>query len=73
MKIKRLERLGEPQIAGLAAVLSECVQAGASVSFMLPMSQEKAADYCAALPVRSSGASAWSSQPSQGRRRSWAR
>ncbi|MGB9332141.1 MAG: GNAT family N-acetyltransferase [Steroidobacteraceae bacterium] len=45
MKIKRLERLGEPQISGLAAVLSECVQAGASVSFMLPMSREKAADY----------------------------
>jgi ribosomal protein S18 acetylase RimI-like enzyme len=45
MKIERLERLGEPQIAGLAAVLNECVQAGASVSFMLPMSAEKAADY----------------------------
>ncbi len=45
MKIQRLERLEEPQIAGLAGVLTDCVQGGASVSFMLPMSLEKAAAY----------------------------
>ncbi len=45
MKIRRLERLEEREIAGLAAVLNDCVQGGASVSFMLPMSPEKAADY----------------------------
>lgn len=45
MKIHRLERLCEPEIAGLAAVLNDCVRGGASVSFMLPMSLEKAAAY----------------------------
>jgi GNAT superfamily N-acetyltransferase len=42
-EICRLERLGELQIAALAAVLHDCVQGGASVSFMLPLSLEKAA------------------------------
>jgi GNAT superfamily N-acetyltransferase len=45
MKIRRLERLQEHEIVGLAAVLNDCVQGGASVSFMLPMSLERAADY----------------------------
>jgi GNAT superfamily N-acetyltransferase len=42
IRIERLEQLGEPEILGLSEVLIDCVQGGASVSFMLPISQEKA-------------------------------
>jgi GNAT superfamily N-acetyltransferase len=45
IEVRRLENLGEPEIHGLADVLNDCVHGGASVSFMLPMSLEKAADY----------------------------
>jgi len=37
--------LGPTEIAGLAAVLADCVAGGASVSFMLPLPLEKAAAY----------------------------
>jgi len=40
--IHRLETLGERDIAGLAEVLIDCVDGGASVSFMHPLSWEKA-------------------------------
>lgn len=43
--VRRLERLDEPEIAGLAQVLTDCVQGGASVSFMLPLSAVRAAAY----------------------------
>ena len=45
LQVRRLAVLGEPQIAGLAGVLNDCVHGGASVSFMLPMTLEKAAAY----------------------------
>lgn len=45
IEVKRLAALGPSEIAGLAAVLQDCVRGGASVSFMLPMPLEKAAGY----------------------------
>jgi GNAT superfamily N-acetyltransferase len=45
IQVRRLPVLGEPEIAGLAEVLHDCVNGGASVSFMLPMSLPKAAAY----------------------------
>jgi GNAT superfamily N-acetyltransferase len=45
IQVRRLRHLGEAEIAGLAEVLNDCVQGGASVSFMLPMSLDKAATY----------------------------
>lgn len=41
-RIECLRQLGEPEIRGLSEVLIDCVAGGASVSFMLPMSREKA-------------------------------
>jgi GNAT superfamily N-acetyltransferase len=49
VRIRKLEHLGAPEIAGLAAVLNDCVAGGASVSFMLPMSLEKASAYWRSL------------------------
>lgn len=43
--IRRLTRLGDSDIAGLAAVLVDCVEGGASVSFMHPLSLDKAAAF----------------------------
>ena len=40
--IRRLEALSEADIAGLADVLVDCVEDGASVSFMLPLTRERA-------------------------------
>ena len=40
--IRRLEALSEADIAGLADVLVDCVDGGASVSFMLPLTQQRA-------------------------------
>ena len=42
IRIRRLETIGEREIAGLSAVLIDCVEGGASVSFMLPMTRAKA-------------------------------
>jgi GNAT superfamily N-acetyltransferase len=39
------ERLGPREITGLAEVLLDCVNGGASVSFMWPMTHEKALEY----------------------------
>jgi GNAT superfamily N-acetyltransferase len=41
-RIRTLETLGEREIQGLSDVLIDCVDGGASVSFMLPMSRAKA-------------------------------
>ena len=49
LEVVRLTALGDADIAGLGAVLADCVAGGASVSFMLPMTQEKAAAYWRAL------------------------
>lgn len=45
IQIRILQRLGDREIQGLADVLIDCVEGGASVSFMLPMSRGKAAAY----------------------------
>ena len=42
MEIRRLESVDEAQIEGLADVLIDCVEGGASVSFMHPLPPEKA-------------------------------
>ncbi|HEX4385556.1 MAG TPA: GNAT family N-acetyltransferase [Myxococcales bacterium] len=43
--IRRAEALSERELAGLSDVLIDCVEGGASVSFMLPMTREKALAY----------------------------
>ena len=40
--IRRLTSVTAPQIEALADVLIDCVEGGASVSFMLPLAREKA-------------------------------
>jgi GNAT superfamily N-acetyltransferase len=40
--IRRLDAFGEREIEGLSDVLVDCVEGGASVSFMWPMSRERA-------------------------------
>jgi GNAT superfamily N-acetyltransferase len=41
-RIRRLERVEEAEVAQLADVLIDCVEGGASVNFMLPMTRERA-------------------------------
>jgi GNAT superfamily N-acetyltransferase len=43
--LRRLERIGDRDFAGLCDVLIDCVEGGASVSFMLPMTRAKAESY----------------------------
>lgn len=43
--VRRLTQLSEAQIAALAGVLVDCVEGGASVSFMLPLSHEHASRF----------------------------
>ncbi|HZW08381.1 MAG TPA: hypothetical protein VFF69_00620, partial [Phycisphaerales bacterium] len=40
--LRRLYTLGEAEIDGLSAVLLDCVEGGASVGFMAPMTRERA-------------------------------
>jgi GNAT superfamily N-acetyltransferase len=42
VQIRRLESIGPREIQGLSEVLIDCVEGGASVSFILPMSRAKA-------------------------------
>ena len=42
IQIRCLQTIGEREIQGLSDVLIDCVEGGASVSFMLPMSRAKA-------------------------------
>lgn len=42
VQIRRLHSIGERELRGLSEVLIDCVEGGASVSFMWPMTQEKA-------------------------------
>jgi GNAT superfamily N-acetyltransferase len=42
IRIRSAHSLGEREIQGLSEVLIDCVEGGASVSFMLPMSRAKA-------------------------------
>jgi GNAT superfamily N-acetyltransferase len=41
-RIRRLHHVDEAELQGLADVLADCVEGGASVSFMLPLSRERA-------------------------------
>lgn len=43
--IRRLESIGAPELAGLCDVLIDCVEGGASVNFMWPMTRPKAEEY----------------------------
>jgi GNAT superfamily N-acetyltransferase len=45
IQIRCVQSIGEREICGLSDVLIDCVEGGASVSFMLPMSRAKAAAY----------------------------
>jgi ribosomal protein S18 acetylase RimI-like enzyme len=45
IRIRALGPCTEQELNGLAAVLVDCVHGGASVSFMLPLSLARAADY----------------------------
>ena len=40
--VRRLHSVGEPELHGLADVLLDCVEGGASVSFMHPLTRERA-------------------------------
>jgi GNAT superfamily N-acetyltransferase len=42
LKLRRLNNVSDAEIEGLADVLIDCVEGGASVSFMLPLSRERA-------------------------------
>src|SRR5437016_6977672 len=42
MKIRRIGQLGAREIEDLCDVLADCVEGGASVSFMEPVTREKA-------------------------------
>jgi GNAT superfamily N-acetyltransferase len=42
IQIRRLQVIGDREIRGLSDVLIDCVEGGASVSFMYPMTREKA-------------------------------
>jgi GNAT superfamily N-acetyltransferase len=41
-QIRQLSAVGEAELEGLADVLIDCVEGGASVSFMLPLARERA-------------------------------
>jgi GNAT superfamily N-acetyltransferase len=45
MNVRLIEQASEAEIAALADVLIDCVQGGASVSFMLPLPVEKAQSF----------------------------
>ena len=49
IQIRALQSISEREIQGLSDVLIDCVEGGASVSFMLPMSREKAEAYWAKM------------------------
>ena len=42
VRIRRLDTVGERALAALAGILVDCVEGGASVSFMHPLSRDKA-------------------------------
>lgn len=53
IRIRRLETIGEREIQGLSDVLIDCVEGGASVSFMLPMPRAKAEEFWRAMSLSS--------------------
>lgn len=48
INVRRLPELGEREIRGLSDVLIDCVEGGASVSFMFPMTRDKAVAFWSA-------------------------
>lgn len=44
-QVEELSRVGDAEIQALADVLSDCVEGGASVGFMLPLSRERALSF----------------------------
>ena len=44
-RVRQLETIGPRELAGLCDVLVDCVEGGASVSFMWPMTRAKAESY----------------------------
>ena len=44
-EIRRLDRPSESDVAALAGVLIACVEGGASVSFMLPITRDRAMSF----------------------------
>jgi GNAT superfamily N-acetyltransferase len=44
-RVRALERIGARELRGLCDVLVDCVEGGASVSFMLPMTRAKAESF----------------------------
>lgn len=44
-RVRRLESIGAVELSGLCDVLIDCVEGGASVNFMLPMTRAKAMTY----------------------------
>lgn len=62
IEIRCLETIGDREIQGLSDVLIDCVEGGASVSFMLPMSRGKAEAYwygASASLARAGSARCW--------------
>ncbi len=49
IRIRRLETIGERELQALSDVLIDCVEGGASVSFMLPMPRDKAEEFWRAM------------------------
>lgn len=45
IEVRSVQKLGEPELQALSDVLIDCVEGGASVSFMLPMTRGKALTY----------------------------
>ncbi len=45
IEVRSVQKLGEPELQALSDVLIDCVESGASVSFMLPMTRGKALTY----------------------------
>jgi len=43
--VRRLDAIGDRELPGLCDVLMDCVEGGASVNFMWPMTRAKAEDY----------------------------
>jgi GNAT superfamily N-acetyltransferase len=53
IRIRRLQAIGEREIQGLSDVLIDCVEGGASVSFMLPLPRAKAEEFWRAAALSS--------------------
>jgi GNAT superfamily N-acetyltransferase len=51
IKIRVLETIGDREIQGLSDVLIDCVEGGASISFMLPMTRAKAERFWQSIAV----------------------